>query len=156
MNDTKGNYPSVVKPHITHQMKDLTLSTSSMSKWSRPRSQSIWFLPMTAFGLLRSPGAAFLFANCSYSVSVAMLLPIVGNLPQIYLEKSRRINPRCNLCNIIMARLESLVDVHPEGCLQAHVHVVGLEALGGVTQRGEVRGPCSRVAIVANIVLVLD
>ena len=55
-----------------------------------------------------------------------------------------------------MARLESLVDVHPEGSLQAHVHVVGLEALGGVTQRGEVRGPCSRVAIVANIVLVLD
>ena len=37
--------------------------------------------------------------------------------------------------------LGELVDVHPEGGLQAHVHVVGLEALRGVAEQGEIGGP---------------
>ena len=44
----------------------------------------------------------------------------------------------------------SLVDVHSEGGLEAHVDVVGLEALGGVAEQGEVRGPSIRVTNVSH------
>ena len=46
--------------------------------------------------------------------------------------------------------MASLVDVHPEGGLEAHVDVVGLEALGGVAEQGKVRGPSIRVAKVSH------
>ena len=49
-----------------------------------------------------------------------------------------------------MGDMASLVDVHPEGGLEAHVDVVGLEALGGVAQQGEVRGPSIRVTNVSH------
>ena len=46
--------------------------------------------------------------------------------------------------------MASLVYVHPEGGLEAHVDVVGLEALGGIAQQGEVRGPNIRVTNVSH------